>query len=153
VALRTKTYFWGEVIVLRCVGDLVAGEETTAFRQGVEKLLSERRRVVNTSVRRHTYIKEGRVSGGPSFVAVVQSADLGQGHDSSHLCRLDRSRLGRVLPQREMRSRSMIVIQVGSEGATERASWSTIRTAMTTVCDGEVSIPESSTAWLSSPRS
>jgi anti-sigma B factor antagonist len=46
VALRTKTYFWGDVIVLRCVGHLVAGEETTAFRQGVEKRLSERRRVV-----------------------------------------------------------------------------------------------------------
>jgi len=47
VALRTKTYFWGDVIVLRCVGHhLVAGEETTAFRQGVEKRLSGRRRVV-----------------------------------------------------------------------------------------------------------
>jgi len=47
VALRTKTYFWGDVIVLRCVGHhLVAGEETTAFREGVEKLLSGRRRVV-----------------------------------------------------------------------------------------------------------
>ena len=46
MALRTKTYFWGDVIVLRCVGHLVAGEETTAFRQGVEKLLSGRRRVV-----------------------------------------------------------------------------------------------------------
>ena len=46
MALRTKTYFWGDVIILRCVGHLVAGEETTAFRQAVEKLLSERRRVV-----------------------------------------------------------------------------------------------------------
>ena len=46
VALRTKTYFWGDVIILRCVGQLVAGKETTAFRQGVEKLLSGRRRVV-----------------------------------------------------------------------------------------------------------
>jgi anti-sigma B factor antagonist len=44
--LRTETYFWGDVIILRCVGRLVAGEETTAFRQRVEKLLSERRRVV-----------------------------------------------------------------------------------------------------------
>ncbi len=46
MALRTKTYFWGDVIILRCAGRLVAGKETTAFRQGVEKLLSERRRVV-----------------------------------------------------------------------------------------------------------
>ena len=45
VALRTKTYFWGNVIILRCAGDLVAGKETTAFRQEVEKL-SERLRVV-----------------------------------------------------------------------------------------------------------
>jgi anti-anti-sigma factor len=46
MALRTKTYFWGDVIILRCVGRLVAGKETTAFRQGVEELLSERCRVV-----------------------------------------------------------------------------------------------------------
>ena len=46
VALRIKSYFWGDVIVLRCVGRLVAGKETTAFRQGVEKLLSQRRKVV-----------------------------------------------------------------------------------------------------------
>jgi hypothetical protein len=31
--------------------------------------------------RQHTILKEGSVSGGPSFVAVVQSADLGNGHD------------------------------------------------------------------------
>jgi len=46
VALRIKSYFLGDVIVLRCVGRLVAGKETTAFREGVEKLLAERRRVV-----------------------------------------------------------------------------------------------------------
>ncbi len=34
------------MIVLRCVGHLVAGKETTVFQQGVENLLSERRRVV-----------------------------------------------------------------------------------------------------------
>jgi anti-anti-sigma factor len=44
--LRIETYFWGDVTILRCVGRLVAGEETTVFRQAVEKLLSERRRVV-----------------------------------------------------------------------------------------------------------
>jgi anti-anti-sigma regulatory factor len=46
VALRTKTYFWGDVIILRCVGRLVAGQQFIAFRQGVEKLLSEGRRIV-----------------------------------------------------------------------------------------------------------
>jgi anti-anti-sigma factor len=46
VALRTNTYFWGDVIILRCVGHLVAGKETTAFRQGIEKLLSQGFRVV-----------------------------------------------------------------------------------------------------------
>jgi anti-sigma B factor antagonist len=46
VALKINSYFWGDVIVLRCVGRLVAGKETTAFRQGVEKLLSQKRRVV-----------------------------------------------------------------------------------------------------------
>src|ERR1700747_1574278 len=65
--------------------------------------------------------KEGGLSGGPSFVAVRQPADLGQRHDRSHFWRLNPSRLGRVFPQAEMRSRSVIVIQGGSEDATERA--------------------------------
>src|SRR5215469_16773044 len=51
----------------------------------------------------------------------MQSADLWQGHDGSHFWRLNPSRLGRVLPQREMRSRSVIVIQVRSEDAMKRA--------------------------------
>jgi anti-anti-sigma factor len=46
VALRIKTYFRGDVIVLRCVGRLVTGKETSTFRQGIEKLLSQRHRVV-----------------------------------------------------------------------------------------------------------
>ena len=46
MALRIKTYFWGDVIVLPCVGRLVAGKQITVFQQGVENLLSERRRVV-----------------------------------------------------------------------------------------------------------
>ena len=54
-----------------------------------------------------TYIKESRVSGGSPFVAVVQSADLGNGHHGSHFWRLNRSRFGRVLAQREMGSRSV----------------------------------------------
>jgi hypothetical protein len=66
-------------------------------------------------------LRRGRVSGGPSFVAVMQPTDLGQRHDSPHVLRPNPSRLGRVLPQREMRSRSVIVIQVGSEDAMERA--------------------------------
>src|ERR1700747_2764756 len=65
--------------------------------------------------------KDGGVAGGPSFVAVMQPADLGQRHDRSHFWRLNPSRLGRVFPQGEMGSRSVIVIQVGSEDATERA--------------------------------
>jgi anti-anti-sigma factor len=46
VALTTKTYFFGDVIILRCVGRLVAGQDTAAFRQGIEKLLSESHKVV-----------------------------------------------------------------------------------------------------------
>jgi anti-sigma B factor antagonist len=46
MALRTITHFWGDVVILRCMGRLVAGLETITFRQGVEKLLSERRKVV-----------------------------------------------------------------------------------------------------------
>jgi len=46
MGLKATTYFRGDVIVFRCVGRLVAGEETTAFRQRAEKLLSAGRRVV-----------------------------------------------------------------------------------------------------------
>jgi hypothetical protein len=41
------------------------------------------------------------VSGGPSFVAVVQSTDLGHRHDGPDSRRLNGSWLGRVLPQGE----------------------------------------------------
>ena len=46
MALSTKTHFWDDVVILRCTGRLVTGWETITFRQGVEKLLSERRKVV-----------------------------------------------------------------------------------------------------------
>jgi len=39
-----------------------------------------------------------RLSGRLSFVAVMQSTDLWQGHDSSYFRRLNRPVLGRVLP-------------------------------------------------------
>ena len=46
MALSTKTHFWDDVVILRCMGRLVTGWETITFRQGVEKLLSERCKVV-----------------------------------------------------------------------------------------------------------
>jgi anti-anti-sigma factor len=46
VALSTKTHFWDDVVILRCVGRLVAGVDTITFRQEVEKLLSARRKVI-----------------------------------------------------------------------------------------------------------
>jgi anti-anti-sigma factor len=45
-SMKTTTYYRGDVTVFRCKGRLVAGEESTAFRQGVKKLLKEGRRVV-----------------------------------------------------------------------------------------------------------
>jgi hypothetical protein len=41
-ALRTEACILGDVIVLRCMGRLVIGEDTTAFREEVKKLLSEK---------------------------------------------------------------------------------------------------------------
>jgi anti-sigma B factor antagonist len=46
LGLRTETRVSGEVIVLRCSGRLVIGEETTAFREEVKKLLREGHRIV-----------------------------------------------------------------------------------------------------------
>src|SRR6201987_1129493 len=65
-------------------------------------------------------IRRARVSGGPTFVAVMQPPDLGQRHDPPHVLRLDRSRLGRVLAQGEMGSRSVIVIQIRTKDTTKR---------------------------------
>jgi hypothetical protein len=59
-------------------------------------------------------------SGSPSFVAVVQSANEGQRYDGSHFGRVNRSWLRCVLPQRKMRSRSVIVIEIGSESSSQR---------------------------------
>jgi anti-sigma B factor antagonist len=46
LGLRTETRVSGEVIVLRCLGRLVIGEETTGFREEVKKLLREGHRIV-----------------------------------------------------------------------------------------------------------
>ena len=47
MALSTKTLFWGDVVILRYAGRLVAGSETITFRQRVEKLLSAKRKFIN----------------------------------------------------------------------------------------------------------
>ena len=57
------------------------------------------------------------LSGGPSFVAMVQTADLRQRYDSSHFSWLTQARVGRVLFQREMRSRSVLVSEIQIEGS------------------------------------
>jgi anti-anti-sigma factor len=46
MALRTEIRSSGDVIVLRCWGRLVIGEEITVFRKEVKKLLSEKHGVV-----------------------------------------------------------------------------------------------------------
>ena len=55
------------------------------------------------------------LSGSPSFVAVMQFADLRQRHDGSNFRRLNRSWLRCVRPQRKMGSRSVIVIEIRME--------------------------------------
>jgi len=52
------------------------------------------------------------VSGGPSFVAMMQSTDLWHCHHWPHFHRLDGSRLGRVLSQREVGSGLVIVLGI-----------------------------------------
>src|ERR1700730_11288159 len=57
----------------------------------------------------------------PGSPAVVQPADLRHCHDRPHFRRLNRSWLRRVLPQRKMRSRSMIVVEIRIERSSQRA--------------------------------
>src|ERR1700757_3956147 len=68
-----------------------------------------------------TYIKGAVGLRRPVVRSGGASADVWQRHDRSHFWRLNRSWLGRVLPQGEMRSRSVIVIQIRIDDATERA--------------------------------
>ena len=53
--------------------------------------------------------------GSLSFIAVVQPTDLRHGHNRPHFWRLNRSWLRRVLPQRKMRSRAMIILEVRTQ--------------------------------------
>jgi len=46
MALRTEIRILGDVIVLRCWGRLIIGEEITAFREMVKKRLSEKHGVI-----------------------------------------------------------------------------------------------------------
>lgn len=61
------------------------------------------------------------VSGGVSFVAVVQSTDLTPSHDWPHFRRLNRARLRRVFSQRQVGSGSVIVVKIGNEGSARRS--------------------------------
>jgi len=51
---------------------------------------------------------------------MVQSAYLRDRHDSPCFRQLDRPRLGRILLQGKMRSRSVIVVEIQTKGSTER---------------------------------
>ena len=57
--------------------------------------------------------REWRSSGGESLVAMMETADLRQRYDLAHGWRLNGSRLRRVLAQGQVRSRTMIVGEVG----------------------------------------
>ncbi len=58
-----------------------------------------------------------RCSGGAAFVAVMQPADGRQGDDTSRLDRRHGSRLRRVLLERQVRARAVVVVDVGAEQA------------------------------------
>src|SRR5713101_1752683 len=59
-------------------------------------------------------------SGSASFVAVVQSANLGHCYHSSQLRWLDRPRFRRILLQRKMRPRLVIVVEITRQGSPQR---------------------------------
>jgi len=60
-------------------------------------------------------------SGGAALVAVVKATDLGQRHDLAHAWWLDRPWLGRILAQREMRARLVIVRKISFQNSMEMA--------------------------------
>src|SRR5262245_18172397 len=58
-----------------------------------------------------------RVSGGATFVPMMEPTDLGDCNDSPGFWRLDGAKLGRVLLQAEVRAAPMIVVHESSEMA------------------------------------
>jgi hypothetical protein len=60
-------------------------------------------------------------SGGAAFVAVGQATDLTRGHNWPEIPSLNRSWFWRVLLQRQMRSRSVVGIEIGSKDSPQRA--------------------------------
>ena len=61
------------------------------------------------------------VSGGPSFIAMVQATHLRYRHDRTHVGCLHRAWLRRVFPQRQVRSGPMVVIEIRSKDSAQRA--------------------------------
>ena len=55
-------------------------------------------------------------SGGLPFVAMMEPANFGPRHDPTGADRVDGARLGRVLAEREVRSRALVGRDVGREG-------------------------------------
>jgi hypothetical protein len=62
-----------------------------------------------------------RQSGGEALVPVEQAAYLGSRHDLAHGRRVSLSQVGRVLPQRQMRPRPVVVREIGFQNLTEMA--------------------------------
>jgi hypothetical protein len=60
-------------------------------------------------------------SGGSPFVAMMKPADLRYRHDPPHFRWLNRSRFGRVLVRGKMLPRLLIVLQITSQGSTQRS--------------------------------
>ena len=66
------------------------------------------------------HLREDRAdSGRVPFVAVMESADFGARHDPTNASRVDCARLGRVLGQREMRSRAVVIRDVRAKDPPE----------------------------------
>src|SRR5215468_12151040 len=61
------------------------------------------------------------VSGGPSFIAIVQAIHLRYRHDRTHVGCLHRAWFRRVFAQRRVRSGPMVVIEIRSKDSAQRA--------------------------------
>ena len=59
-------------------------------------------------------------SGGAALIPMMKAAYFGQRNNLSHLCRLDRPGIWRILPKRKMATTSMIIVEVRNHVAPER---------------------------------
>src|SRR5438445_12473052 len=104
------------------------------------------------SLRRRARVRRQRLRCAAD-VAVVESADLGQGNDASLRGWLEGARLGSILLEREMRARAVVVAEVAVQTTTEVSLFQHDHMVEELAADGaDHAFDEGILPWRTGPR-